>query len=50
MSAWTFYTWLAAGVLVFGSIAVLLVFLRDAKRLLEEMGEDDDVTPRDPGR
>lgn len=52
MNTLALYTWISAGVLVFGSIAVFLVFLRDARRLLEEMGEgkDDVVTPPNPER
>ncbi len=36
MSAWEFWTWVAIAVLVFGSIAAFIWFLRDAVRLFRQ--------------
>lgn len=38
--SWDLFTWLAIVVLIAGSLAVFVWFLRDVRRIVDELGDD----------
>lgn len=42
MTSWAIWTWIAIGLLVTLPVIVLVLFLRDAFRMLREFGKESD--------